>query len=172
MSLKSKLAVKTLKLAASILIPQLTGAVGSIITFPSINRWYKALRKPGFNPPSSVFAPVWTILYFLMGISLYLVLDKQQRKDTPPTVKTQVEKAIEVFGIQLGLNAIWSFLFFGLKSPLYGLVDIVLLWMAIIATIILFAPISIVAAILLVPYLAWVSFAAVLNYSIWQLNRK
>jgi tryptophan-rich sensory protein len=172
MGLKSKLAIKILRLAASILIPQLAGAVGSVITIPSINRWYRTLRKPGFNPPSSVFAPVWTILYFLMGISLYLVLDKYRSEDTPPAVKTRAEKAIEVFGVQLGLNSIWSFLFFGLKSPLYGLVDIILLWISIVATIVLFAPISPVAAILLAPYIAWVSFAAVLNYSIFQLNRK
>lgn len=172
MSLKSKLAIKISRLAASILIPELAGAVGSVITIPSINRWYKALHKPDFNPPSSVFGPVWTILYLLMGISLYLILDKRQSKDILPTVRNRADKAVEVFGVQLGLNAIWTFLFFGLKSPISGLIDIVLLWIAIVATIILFAPISMVAAILLIPYLAWVSFAAVLNYSIWQLNRK
>jgi tryptophan-rich sensory protein len=108
----------------------------------------------------------------MMGVSLYLVLDKRQSKNTPPAVRDRIDKAIDIFGVQLGLNAIWTFLFFGLKSPILGLIDIVLLWAAIVATMVLFAPISIAAAILLIPYIAWVSFAAVLNHSIWRLNRK
>lgn len=152
------------KLLASIIIAQVTGGIGSIFTVRSLKSWYPALKKPSFNPPNSVFGPVWSILFTLMGIALFLVWRKEPEKP-------RVKPALTVFGVQLGLNTLWSIVFFGLRSPLYGLVDIAFLWAAITATIVLFAAISMPAAVLLVPYLLWVSFAAALNYSIWKLNR-
>lgn len=163
--------VNITRLILSILITELAGAIGSLVTIPSVNGWYRTLRKPSFNPPDSVFGPVWTFLYLLMGIALYIVWEKARNEDEQPALKVQSKRAITAFTIQLGLNTLWPFLFFGLNSPLYGFIDIILLWFAIMSTIILFAPISITAAILLIPYILWVSFAAVLNYQIWQLNR-
>jgi tryptophan-rich sensory protein len=139
------------------------GVIGSFFTTPNIPTWYADLNKPWFTPPSWVFGPVWTILYILMGISLFLVLRKGwERRD--------VQIGTAVFGIQLVLNILWSYLFFGLRSPLYGLIGIVALWIAILATIVWFFRISRPAAILLVPYIAWVSIATALNYSIYILN--
>lgn len=153
-----------LKLVISILITEGAGIVGAIFTTRALRTWYPALKKPSFDPPNSVFAPVWTTLFALIGISLFLVWRKGVDK---PGVKP----ALTIFGVQLGLNVLWSLLFFGLKSPFYALIDIAFLWAAILATIIAFFPLSILASVLLIPYLLWVSFAAVLNYSIWQLNR-
>lgn len=139
------------------------GVIGSFFTTPNIPTWYADLNKPWFTPPSWVFGPVWTILFILMGISLFLVLrEGWERRD--------VQIGTAVFGIQLVLNILWSYLFFGLRSPLYGLIGIVALWIAILATIIWFFRISRPAAILLVPYIAWVSIATALNYSIYVLN--
>ncbi len=139
------------------------GVIGSFFTTPHIPTWYADLNKPWFTPPSWVFGPVWTILYILMGISLFLVLREDwERRD--------VQIGTAVFGIQLVLNILWSYLFFGLRSPLYGLIGIVALWIAILATIVWFFRISRPAAILLVPYIAWVSIATALNYSIYVLN--
>ena len=149
------------KLICSIVICQLAGVFGSLFTMPAIPTWYASLTKPSFAPPGSVIGIIWLILYTLMGISLYLVwTSKKKDKKT----------AIGVFGFQLILNALWSFLFFGLKSPLYGLICILLMWIAIAATIVFFYKIDKKAAYLLVPYLAWVSIATVLNYLILTLN--
>ncbi|HEY3373614.1 MAG TPA: TspO/MBR family protein [Candidatus Aquicultor sp.] len=161
--------IKTIvKLTASIFIAQAAGAIGGLVTAPAITTWYPTQRKPPFNPPNWIFGPVWTILYTLMGVALYLVW---RRGDEAPEMKPQINRAITIFGIQLGLNTLWSFLFFGLKSPRYALAEIGFLWASILAAIIMFFPISAVAAILLIPYILWVSFASVLNYYIWQLNR-
>jgi len=151
------------KLLASILLCQLAGVIGSVFTASSLENWYFLLEKPSFNPPSWVFFPVWTTLYILMGISLYLVWEKGLQKP-------EVKKGILIFGIQLGLNSLWSFLFFGLKSPYYAFIEIILLWFAIFLTILQFRKISKTASYLLLPYIVWVSFAAVLNYYIWILN--
>ncbi|HZD60827.1 MAG TPA: TspO/MBR family protein [Anaerolineae bacterium] len=152
-----------IKLVVSILIAQVVGAIGVIFTAPSVRTWYPELKKPSFNPPSSVFGPVWTILFTLMGVALFLVWRRgAERSDVKP--------AVTAFGIQLGLNALWSFLFFGLKSPFLALIDIGFLWVAILATILLFLPVSVAAGVLLIPYILWVSFAAALNYFIWRLN--
>lgn len=151
------------KLLASILLCQLAGVLGSVFTASSLDNWYILLEKPSFNPPSWVFFPVWTTLYTLMGISLYLVWEKGLQKP-------EVKKGILIFGIQLGLNSLWSFLFFGLKSPYYAFIEIILLWFAILLTILQFRKISKTASYLLLPYIVWVSFAAVLNYYIWILN--
>jgi len=152
-----------IKLIAAILVCMLAGAIGSIFTAPAINTWYASIRKPWFNPPNWLFAPVWTTLFFLMGISLYIVWGKGLEKK-------EVKLAVSVFGIQLALNILWSFLFFGLQSPFLAFVEIVLLWLAILATMMLFYKVSKNASLLLVPYLLWVSFAAFLNYNVLMLN--
>ncbi len=148
------------KLAVSVTLPLLAGFIGSYFTTPNIAGWYTELNKPAFNPPNWVFAPAWTTLYILMGVSLFLVWKSTKEKIS----------AIVVFGIQFLLNITWSILFFGMQSPELALVNIVLLWIAIIFTIILFGKISKVAAYLLLPYILWVSFAGYLNYTIWILN--
>ncbi len=151
------------RLIVSIVLCQAAGMIGSLFTFSSIQTWYAGLAKPWFTPPNWLFGPVWITLYTLMGISLYFVWSKGfgERK---------AKTAGIVFAVQLALNAIWSILFFGLHNPLYGLVGIIALWIAIAATIIKFYPISRKAALLLIPYLAWVSIATALNYSVWVLN--
>lgn len=152
-----------LKLIIAIIACQLAGFIGSLFTAPAIPTWYASLEKPPFNPPNGLFGPVWITLYLLMGIAAYLVW----RKGLGEPV---VGIALVLFGVQLVINASWSFFFFGLKSPLAGFVVIVLLWIAILMTIIYFFKISNAAGILMLPYITWVSFAAMLNYSIWRLN--
>lgn len=136
------------------------GILGSFFTVSSPSAggltWYFTLNKPFFSPPNWVFGPVWTILYILMGISLYLVWIK---REVPG-----------IFWIQLILNALWSMIFFGLKNPSAALIDIIALWIAIVLTIKAFSKINKLAANLLYPYLAWVSFASVLNLAIVLLN--
>lgn len=154
----------TAKLLVSCAVPILVGLFGALFsTDDSINNWYANLNKPVFTPPDWLFGPVWMTLYILMGISAFLVWRKGlDNKD--------IRKALVCFAIQLVLNGLWSLLFFGLRSPLLGLVDIFLLQFAIILTLVCFEEISIPATLLLVPYLAWVTFAALLNLSICFLN--
>ena len=155
---------KIYKLIISLLVPQLAGGIGSIFTVGSVNDWYPVLVKPALNPPAWVFGPVWTALFALMGIAAFLVWKKGlERRD--------VKIALGIFVFQLALNTLWSIIFFGLHSPGGALIEIVFLWLAILATIIAFAKISKPAAWLLAPYILWVSFAAYLNWSIWMLNR-
>jgi translocator protein len=151
------------KLVAAILVCEAAGGVGALATRDAIDGWYSTLRKPAFNPPNWVFGPVWTALYMLMGIALY-------RISTDGGKDSAIRRAQGLFAAQLALNAGWSFLFFGRRSPLYALVEIVLLWMTILFTIAAFFRISKFAGLLLVPYLLWTTFAAVLNLSIWRLN--
>jgi translocator protein len=146
----------------AILICLLAGFIGSIFTMSSIMSWYSRLEKPYFNPPNYVFGPVWTVLYILMGIALYLVWAKKDADKQAANI---------AFFTQLTLNVIWSILFFGMQSPLFAFLEIILLWTAIVATIVEFYRISKAAAVLMMPYLLWVSFAAVLNISIYLLNR-
>lgn len=151
------------KLIVSIIACQLAGVIGSAFTTPAIPTWYAALVKPPFTPPSWLFAPAWITLYVLMGISASLVwrvgLDQKR-----------VRTALILFLVQLVLNALWSVAFFGLQSPLGGIIVIVLLWAAILLTILKFFRISTAAGALLVPYIAWVTFAATLNAYIYVLN--
>lgn len=156
-------AMEILKLAVSIVICQLAGIIGSFFTTPSIPTWYAALKKPPFTPPNWLFAPVWTTLFLLMGISLFLVWRKS---GSVPRVRT----ALVIFAAQLALNVLWSILFFGLRSPLAGFVEILVLWIAILLTVLSFYKISPLAGVLLIPYILWVSFAAFLNYHLWRLN--
>jgi len=154
--------MRILKLIVSIAVCELAGAVGSVFTISAIPTWYATLSKPSFNPPNWVFGPAWTILYLLMGVSLYLIWEKGFTKES--------KVAVSIFGVQLALNALWSVVFFGLRSPAYALIVIIALWLAIAVTIIKFYKISRNAAFVLIPYLAWVSFAAILNYFVWQMN--
>lgn len=124
--------------------------------------WYAALAKPSWNPPSWVFGPVWTLLYAMMAVAAWLVWRQAGWRAAAP--------ALAVFALQLVLNALWSWIFFGLHAPGWALLEILALWLAILATIVLFARVRPLAAWLLVPYLAWVSFAAVLNFTLWRLN--
>lgn len=144
-------------------VSELAGIIGSAFTISAIQNWYTRLVKPALNPPSWIFGPVWTTLYALMGIAVFLIWKNGlERKD--------VRMALGVFGIQLFLNALWSIIFFGLHSPGLALVDIAALWIAIVWTMFVFYKISKPAAYLLVPYILWVSFAMYLNYSIYVLN--
>ncbi len=151
------------KLIIAILLPLIIGAVSGFFTSKAVTGWYAGIQKPSFNPPNGIFAPVWTALYILMGIALYLVW-KQERN-------TKIwRQALFLFGLQLFLNFCWSLIFFKLEQPGWALVEIVCLWISILLTIIWFLKLSKVAGWLLVPYLCWVSFAALLNYEIWRLN--
>ncbi len=155
--------VRVIQFLAAIGVCLLAGLVGSAFTAPAIPTWYAALAKPALNPPAWVFGPVWTVLYILMGIALYLVWS---RGWTHKNVKV----ATVIFAVQLVLNILWSYLFFGLQSPFFALIEIVLLWVAILMTTVAFYRVSVPAAVLLLPYLLWVSFAAYLNYGIYTLN--
>jgi benzodiazapine receptor len=155
--------IDLLRLIASLILCQLAGIVGSLFTTPAIPTWYQTLNKPPFTPPDWIFGPVWITLYLLMGISLFLVW-RRTGKDP------RVRGSMILFFVQLGLNAFWSIAFFGLRSPLFGLVIIFLLWIAILLTIQKFFKISRSGALLLLPYLLWVSFAVLLNVSLWVLN--
>jgi len=156
------------KFVISIIICESVGIIGSFFTFSSVSNWFPTLVKPWFSPPSWLFGPVWTILYFLMGLSLYIVWNK-----TETISKQKYKKQFFIlFGIQLILNALWSFLFFGLKSPISGLIDILFLDIAVITTIIYANRVSKYAAVLLAPYMAWIIFATLLNFEIALLNNK
>jgi len=155
---------KALGILFFVLICELAGVIGSVFTTPSIPGWYAALAKPPFNPPNWVFAPAWTTLYALMGISAYLVYEKGLKRK-------EVRKALAVFAGQLLLNTLWSIVFFGAHMILGAAVIIVFLWGMIVASIWLFSRVSKAAAYLLVPYILWVSFATVLNLSLYVLNR-
>ena len=152
-----------LKLVVSIIVCQLAGIIGAFFTTPAIPSWYAALNKPSFTPPDWVFGPVWITLYFLMGIAAFILWRRGLDKEG-------VKPALVIFLVQLVLNALWSVVFFGLRSPMAGAVVIFVLWVAILLTILRFFRLSIVAGSLLLPYILWVSFAAVLNMSIWILN--
>ncbi len=153
----------TIKLVISILICQSAGIIGSFFTRSAISPWYAFLNKPTFNPPNWVFAPVWTILYTFMGVAFFLVWRKG-------LYVQGVKKALRVFLFQLVLNSLWSIVFFGAHSIVGGFTTIVILWLAIVWTIMEFFSVSKWAAALLVPYIAWVSFAAILNGALVFLN--
>jgi benzodiazapine receptor len=152
-----------LRLVISVIACQCAGVVGAVFTTKAIPTWYAGLRKPPFTPPNWVFSPAWVTLYLLMAIAAFLVWRKGLDKP-------QVKWALVTFLVQLVLNVLWSVVFFGLESPLAGVVVIVGLWIVILFTIIRFFRISTAAGALLLPYILWVSFAAVLNVSVWLLN--
>ncbi len=152
------------RLLISVALPLAVGGFASFFTRSEIGSWYATLQKPSWNPPSWVFGPVWTTLYVMMGIALYLVW-----KSGAPENKKR--PAIALFMVQLVLNFFWSSIFFTLHQIGWALVEIVAMWVAILLTIFAFARISKLAAWLLVPYISWVSFATILTYTIWQLNQ-
>jgi benzodiazapine receptor len=154
---------RVIKLFVAIAVCQMAGFVGSIFTSPSITTWYASIEKPAFTPPNWLFAPVWILLFTLMGIALYLVWEKGFEKE-------EVRGGLSIFSIQLVGNMGWSMLFFGIQSIFYAFLEIVILWVAILITIHRFWNIDRRAAYLLVPYILWVSLAAVLNFYIWVLN--
>jgi tryptophan-rich sensory protein len=151
------------KLFISVIGCELVGFLGTPFTISAIPTWYATLNKPFFAPPNWIFGPVWTTLYLLMGVAFYLIL-KQDWK------KKRVRTAANYFLAQLGLNFIWSPIFFGLRAPLLGLIVIVAMWVLIVMTMKKFYPLSRLAFYLLVPYLLWVSFATLLNAAIVVLN--
>jgi benzodiazapine receptor len=148
----SPLARQAAGLAGFVGISFLAAYLGARATMDSVGSWYAQLARPPWSPPNWVFGPVWTVLYACMGVAAWLVWRREGWSG-----------AILLFAVQLALNAAWSFAFFGWRSPLAGLVNIVLLWIAIGATLLRFW--------LFVPYIAWVTFAAALNFAIWRLNR-
>ncbi|MNL05156.1 TspO/MBR family protein [compost metagenome] len=156
---------KYIKIAIALLVCLAVGYSASTVTRPSVETWYPTLIKPIFNPPNWIFMPMWTLLYILMAVAAGLVWDKIKEQNEA------VKKALLFFIIQLTLNAIWSYLFFGLKNPLLALVEIVLLWLMIYETYFKFTKLNKTAGYLLIPYLAWVAFAGILNASIWWLNK-
>lgn len=151
-------------LASTVLIVEIVGASGAVFTVQGLNEWYGALQKPALAPPSWVFAPVWTTLFALIGVALWLVW---RRADSSPR---EVQLGFGVFVVHFVFNLGWSAVFFGLQEIGWGLVVIGLLWVLIVATIWAFDRVDQRAALLLVPYLLWVSFAAYLNYRFWVLN--
>jgi tryptophan-rich sensory protein len=159
-----RITLRSVVLAAlCILIPLVLGAIVGMLTMSGVTDWYTTLNKPWFTPPNYVFGPVWTVLYILMGISLYLVISQGWENET-------VKTGSILFAAQLGVNLLWSIIFFGLHSPLAALVGIVVLLALIIATIMTFYRVSKPAALLLVPYLAWVCIATALNAGVVLLN--
>lgn len=152
-----------LKLALCILLPLTVGGISGFATATSINTWYMTLNKPFFNPPNYLFGPTWTTLYILMGVSLYLILQ---------TPKNELrKKSITIFVVQLFLNFWWSFIFFKFQYLGLALIEIITMWIYILMMIIYFQKIHKTAAYLQIPYLMWVSFATLLNASLWWLNR-
>mgnify|MGYP003410038689 FL=1 len=153
-----------MKLFISILIPLLVGGISGYFTSSGVEGWFATANKPWFNPPNWIFAPVWTALYVMMGIALYLVWRTE-------AISSSVKQtAVILFVIQLTLNFFWSLIFFKLQQPGWAFAEIIVMWLAILFTILWFGKISSTAAWLLVPYICWVSFASVLNYAIWKLN--
>ena len=138
------------------------GALGAVATTPQIEGWYRTLAKPTWNPPAFVFGPVWTTLFVMMGISAWLIWK--------PHGFQGAALPLALFAIQLILNVAWSWIFFGMHQPGWACLEIVILWLAILATTVFFYQHSKLAAVLLLPYLAWVSFATILNFTIWSLN--
>lgn len=151
------------KLLIALVVPQLAGLIGTVFTRPAISSWYAFLEKPALNPPNFLFAPVWITLYVMMGVAFFLVWHAK-------TKAAEFRFATLIFFLQLALNTFWSVAFFGMRDLALGLLVIGCLWIMIVVNIFVFAKISRVAGLLFLPYLAWVTFAAYLNYGLWILN--
>jgi translocator protein len=145
-----------------IVICFIAAGLGSLATTPKIPNWYANLAKPAWTPPGWVFGPVWTLLYLMMAFAAWLIWRQLGLAGA--------KVPLAIFAIQLALNSLWSFIFFGLQKPGYAAMEITVFWLAIIATMITFWRFSSLAGAMLIPYLLWVSFAAVLNFSIWRMN--
>jgi tryptophan-rich sensory protein len=149
----------------------MAGVIGSIFTSESVSTWYQTIEKPSFSPPNWLFGPVWTTLYVMMGVSLFLVW--RATTITSAFLKDRLREkvaALIAFGSQLMLNVLWSFLFFGLRSPQLAFAEIMILLISIVVTIVIFSKISRLAGVLMIPYAGWVAFASFLNLQIWLLN--
>ncbi len=155
--------IKVLRISITVALCLFIGFLGSIATQSSIDTWYPTLVKPSFNPPNWVFAPVWTTLYILIGIAAGIVWSKG-------FYHKWVKTALYHFGFQLLLNTAWSIFFFGMRNPLLAFIDIIALFILLLFTIKWFFVVNKMSAYLLIPYIFWVAFAAILNFSIWQLN--
>ena len=138
------------------------GGLGAMATTPEIEGWYKTLAKPSFNPPDYIFGPVWTTLYVMMAVAAWIVWK--------PEGLRAAATPLALFAVQIGLNIAWSWIFFGMHQPGWAFMEILVLWLTIIATTVAFFRSSLMAGWLMTPYLAWVSFAAVLNFAIWRMN--
>lgn len=156
---------KLTRILSAVVTCLVVGYFSGIVTRSAITTWYPTLIKPSFNPPNWVFAPVWSMLYIMMGIAAGLVWDRIDFE------KETVRKALQFFSIQLALNAMWSYLFFGMKNPMLAGVEIIILWLMIYETYFIFSKVNKISGYLLIPYLLWVGFATVLNASIWWLNK-
>jgi len=153
---------KSIGLVVCLLVTFAAAALGSIATGTSVGQWYQSLTKPSLTPPDWVFGPVWTALYIMMAVAAWLLWQKKGFY--------HVRWPLALFLLQLALNTLWSVIFFGLRSPALAAIEIVVLWLAIAATLVAFWRHSVVAALLLLPYLAWVTFAALLNFQFAWLN--
>jgi len=149
-------------LIGAIVLCQGVGGLGTIWTTDGVKNWYPKLEKPSFNPPSWAFGPVWTLLYAMMGASAWLTWRKGGEERTM--------RALQLFSVQMLLNMLWSFIFFRLRSPRWAFVEIVVLWLAIVMTLVAIWRVSRIAGLLFLPYLLWTSFALLLNARIWRLN--
>jgi benzodiazapine receptor len=156
------------RLIVSLALPQIAGLAGSFFTVSAIPSWYALLQKPVFSPPNWIFGPVWTVLYIMMGISVYLIWSAYAK--APADSNEKEKRALTLFWIHLFFNAIWSPIFFGLQHLFFALIVIGIIWLLIVTLMCLFWKINKVATYLLIPYLAWVSFASALNYQLWLLN--
>lgn len=163
MIIPSELKKKLGYIVIAVTVCLVIGFLSSFATQSSVNDWYVGLNKPGFNPPNWIFAPVWTLLYIMMGVAAGIVWAKG-------FYHIWVKTALYHFGFQLLLNAAWSIVFFGFRQPFWALIVILTLLILLLLTIKWFRVVSSLAALLLVPYLLWVCFATVLNYKIWELN--
>jgi translocator protein len=160
-----------LRLGISIAIPLMAGVIGSIFTSESVSTWYQTIEKPSFSPPNWLFGPVWTTLYVMMGVSLFLVWRATTSTSTFLKERSREKiAALIAFGSQLILNVLWSFIFFGLRSPQLAFAEIIILLISIVVTLVIFYKISRIAAVLMIPYAVWVAFASFLNLQIWLLN--
>ena len=159
------------RLIAHLIPPFAVAAVGGRTTVESVRTWYPRLEKPPFSPPNAIFGPIWSLLYLLMGIADWRVAQADDDALASAERRDAIAGAQRIYRIQLVLNALWTWLFFGRRSPLFALVDILALWVAIVLTIIRFRKVSRLAAALLLPYLAWTTFATALNIEIWRRNR-
>jgi tryptophan-rich sensory protein len=153
-----------LRFLIAVAVPLSVGGLSGVATARGVQEWYPTLAKPPFNPPPWVFGPVWTLLYLMMGVAAFLVWQRGWNDEA-------VRAALALFLVQLALNGLWSVLFFGMRAPGWAFAEIIVLWLSIAATVILFWRIVAAAGMMLLPYAAWVGFAAVLNGSIWLLNR-
>lgn len=164
MAERTRVVATLLRLLISVSLPLAIGGLSGLATARGVRDWYPTLAKPVFNPPAWVFGPVWTLLYVMMGVAAFLVWQRGWSTDG-------VKIALVFFVFQLALNGLWSVLFFGMQAPGLALMEIILLWLTIAVTSVLFWRVTPPAGLILLPYWAWVSFATVLNGSIWMLNR-